>query len=254
MAVSMPIVSEMTNETLVDAADPSPEQREELAQRAEKLREELPDDLTPVVVEFAGSPKSGKSTTIEIVSHFFHRTKFRVLAPSEGASKRSPYHLRRDLVAFNAWTLNYAISELLVGYFAVERPHLIFLDRGPFDSIAWMGLLKKRGELKDDEYAIMRDFALHPQWSNLVSRLYLFTCAPSVSLERENTSKLVRREGTAMNPDTLNELLAEYEDVKNNLSTYPVHAVDTSSDTTPLSTSFEVTEDILSIFARKCKR
>jgi hypothetical protein len=248
MAVAMPIVSPMTIEPL----DPSPEDREKLAELATTLRDQLPHDLAPVVVEFAGSPKSGKSTTIEIVSHFFHRTKFRVFAPSEGASKRSPYHLRRDLVAFNAWTLNYAISELLVGFYAVERPHLIFLDRGPFDSIAWMGVLRKRGSLKDEEYNIIREFALHPQWSDLVSRLYLFTCAPDVSLERENISKLVRKEGTAMNPDMLDELLSEYEAEKNALSTYPVHAIDTSTGTTPLSTSFEVAEDILSIFAERC--
>jgi putative protein kinase ArgK-like GTPase of G3E family len=45
----------------------------------------------PFFVEFSGTPKSGKSTCIDIVSHFFRRMQYKVLAPSEGASKRTPY-------------------------------------------------------------------------------------------------------------------------------------------------------------------
>lgn len=134
--------------------------------RAENIQKRLKEDFEPVVVEFAGSPKSGKSTTIDIITHFFKRMKFKVWAPTEGASKRTPYHLRRDLVAFNAWTLNYAISELLVAYYNVDRPHLVILDRGSFDSLAWMGLLKNMNKLEEDEYNVIKDFALHPKWSD----------------------------------------------------------------------------------------
>ena len=76
---------------------------------------------------------------------------FKVWAPTEGASKRTPYQLKRDLVAINTWSLNYAISELLVAYHNIDRPDLIILDRGPFDSLAWMTVLCGNGQLDVDE-------------------------------------------------------------------------------------------------------
>jgi thymidylate kinase len=227
------------------AADPVREQLVELEDRASKIAKRLTADQAPVVVEFAGSPKSGKTTTIDIAEHFFKRTGFKVWAPSEGASKRTPYHLRRDLVAYNSWTLNYAISELLVTYHNVDRPHIIFLDRGPFDSIAWMSLLAERGELSEQEFSTIRAFALHPKWSRLISRLYLFTCDPEVSLQREHASKLTTKSGTAMNEDLLTRLLDHYESLKSQLEGYPVTSIQTSNDTTPLATSFKIVQDVL---------
>lgn len=67
----------------------------ELQDRASELVKQISplrkSDKLPLVVEFAGSPKAGKSTTIDIVTHFFKRTGFKTWAPTEGASKRTPY-------------------------------------------------------------------------------------------------------------------------------------------------------------------
>lgn len=92
--------------TLGTSAEPTTADLTSLEKRAKAVLEAYPSALSPVVVEFAGSPKAGKSTTIDIVAHFFKRMKYKVWAPTEGASKRTPYHLKRDLVAFNTWTLN----------------------------------------------------------------------------------------------------------------------------------------------------
>jgi hypothetical protein len=203
----------------------------------------------PVVVEFAGSPKAGKTTTIDIVTHFFKRCGYKVWAPTEGASKRTPYQLKRDLVAFNAWALNYSISEILVAYHNVDQHDLIVLDRGPFDSLAWMGVLKKRGQLSEEEYQIIKNFALHPKWANLISKVFLFTCSPKVSLERENNSKLIARSGTAMNKDILSALIKEYKELRPRLNNYPVHAIDTTPRSSkPLTTSYRITKMILETF------
>ena len=162
------------------------------------------------MVEFAGSPKAGKTTNIDIVTHFFKRTDFKTWAPTEGASKRTPYYLRRDLVAFNAWALNYAISEILIAYHNVEEYDLVVLDRGPFDSLAWMRVLRDDGELTPDEYTRIQAFARHPKWAKLVERVYLFTCRPETSLKREHEAKLIRSDGTAMNKTMLGKLHEQY--------------------------------------------
>ncbi|MEE9296114.1 MAG: hypothetical protein V3W34_14305 [Phycisphaerae bacterium] len=206
--------------------------------------------VEPVVVEFAGSPKAGKTTTIDIVEHFFRRMGFKVWAPTEGAAKRTPYQLRRDLVAFNTWTLNYAISEILVAYHNVDQHDLIILDRGPFDSLAWMRLLKGREEhnLSEEELEVFERFACHPRWSKLIARLYLFTCDPQVSLKRETESKLTLRSGTAMNETLLSDLLKQYKQLEKEFRQDLLKSIPTSEDTTPKATSFGIAEDLLGIF------
>ncbi|MBV9993508.1 MAG: hypothetical protein JOZ72_19705 [Alphaproteobacteria bacterium] len=110
---------------------PNDVQLAELGDQAKGLLTRLDSLNSPLIVEFSGSPKSGKSTNIDIVQHFFKRSGFTVWAPTEGASKRTPYILKRDLVAFNAWSLNYAISELLLSHHNVDKPHLVIRRSRP---------------------------------------------------------------------------------------------------------------------------
>lgn len=212
-------------------------------------------EILPVVVEFAGSPKAGKTSAIDVINHFFRRMGFKVWAPTEGASKRTPYHLRKDLVAYNTWALNFAISELLVSYYNVDRPHILILDRGPHDALAWVNLLLKRPELFEDNKAdltqaevdIIRQFALNERWISLISRLYIFTASPEASLERENKAKLTQRHGTAMNIPVLTAIKDEYHSLSKKLggTGVPIEIFDTSEGTTVQSVAFEIAKDIL---------
>lgn len=221
--------------------------RKALEDRAKGLKDSRGKDLSAIVIEFAGSPKAGKTTKIDILCHFLKRMGFKVWAPTEGASKRTPYHLKRDLVAFNTWSLNYAISELLVAYHNIDRQDVIILDRGPFDSIAWMSLLVDRGELAEPDLEIIERFALLPKWSTLISRINLFTCSPQKSLDREHSSKLTHAPGTAMNPDLLSELLLKYNELISKHSGYPVQTIDTTETDGPLATALPIAEDTLNL-------
>jgi len=210
-------------------------------------------DKLPLVVEFAGSPKAGKSTTIDIVTHFFKRTGFKTWAPAEGASKRTPYFLRRDLVAFNAWALNYAISEIPTACYNVEAYDLVVLDRGPFDSLAWMRILKDKGELTPDEYDRIENFARHPKWANLVERIYLFTCSPKTSMDREHEAKRIRSDGTAMNPEMLQSLHDQYaalgtESANDNVSILRFY---TDAGSGPRDTARKIVGDIMNLLEQK---
>ena len=145
--------------------------------------------------------------------------------------------------------MNYAISEILVAYNNVDPQDLVILDRGPFDSLAWMGLLRDRGELKNEEYKVIRNFALHEKWLSCISRIYLFTCSPDVSLERENEVKLISRPGTAMNADMLTELLRQYESLKEEQTQCPLFPVDTTDSSSPLDTALKIANDLIALFS-----
>ena len=229
----------------------------ELQERATELVKQIcplrKTHRLPLVVEFAGSPKAGKSTTIDIVTHFFKRMEFKIWAPTEGASKRTPYFLRSDLVAFNAWALNYAISEILTAYHNVEEYDLVVLDRGPFDSLAWMRVLKDDGKLDQDEYDRIENFARHPKWTNLVQRIYLFTCKPETSLHREHDAKLIRSDGTAMNETMLRKLREQYEFLGNEtVSDNPsIRKFDTDDGSGQRNNAREIVSDIMSLLEQK---
>ena len=64
----------------------------ELRVRAEKVLDQLKsrEHKRPLFVEFSGTPKSGKSTCIEIVTHFFRRQDMsRFLQKSELTERRA---------------------------------------------------------------------------------------------------------------------------------------------------------------------
>ena len=206
----------------------------------------------PVFVEFSGTPKSGKSTCIDIVSHFFRRVGFNVLAPTEGASKRTPYYLRNDLVAFNTWSASYALTHILEGLHHSDRYHLAILDRGLFDALAWFQVLEMRKGIVNADKQKVQDFILIGHWRKVIDSVFLFTADPATSMERENRDKLIAEPGRAMNPEFLVSLNQAYSTVRemygNEFKNF--NDIDTSENigSTAQLTAAQVADSILNLF------
>ena len=203
----------------------------------------------PLFVEFAGTPKSGKSTCIDIINHFFRRLGFKVLAPTEGASKRTPYYLKDNLVAFNAWSATYALTHILEGRYGADEYQLVIMDRGLFDALAWFELLLGRGDVTETDCSTIQRFLLIGHWRQLVDLVFLFQTDPGTSLERENRDKLIEEPGQAMNAEFLLALNEAYQTIryKHSEQFTQLHIVNTSGDqsTSPQLTAFEVAGKII---------
>ena len=223
-----------------------------------QLRARQQEDPSPIFVEFAGTPKSGKSTCIDIVSHFFRRTGFRVHAPAEGASRRTPYYLKRDLVAYNAWCASYALSHILEGVYGSDRFDLAMLDRGLFDSLAWFELLKGDGQIEKEDFDAIVSFLMREHWRKHIDCVFIFCCDDITALQRENEQKLVDDPGVAMNTAFLRRLNAAYQSVNEAYSAFmpAVHTIDTSatSSTTPRTTASGVAGCIMTIMESRLQR
>ena len=223
--------------------------RDKAARTLEVLNSNPP--VRPVFVEFSGTPKSGKSTCIDIVSHFFRRVGFNVLAPTEGASKRTPYYLRRDLVAFNTWSASYALTHIIEGLHHSDRYHLAILDRGLFDALAWFQLLENSGEISREVRDTIHNFLLVERWKSVIDEVFLFTADSATSLERENEDKLIDEPGRAMNPDFLDKLNCAYSEVREQYGEqFKITDINTSKkeNTSPKSTAGQVANSILELF------
>lgn len=201
----------------------------------------------PYFVEFAGTPKSGKSSNIDIVQHFFRRVGFSVLAPSEGASKRTPRYLKSDWPAFNTWTASYALMQVVEGLHDPAQHQISILDRGLFDALAWFELMKSKGDI-DEEFADRaQKFVTISRWRGVIDRVVLFRVDPEVSLSRENAQTLIDDEGQAMNPQILSDLNHAYVATRDRFSNSfkAFSEIDTTKTTAAKESAFDITRQIV---------
>ncbi len=208
-------------------------------------------------MEFAGTPKSGKSTCIDTVNHFFRRLGYKVLAPTEGASKRTPYYLKDNFVAFNTWSAVYALTHILEGRHGSDQYNLVIMDRGLFDALAWFELLKDKGDVTNEECSIVQSFLMVDHWRELIDMVFLFKTDPPTSLKRENNNKLIDEPGRAMNTAALEDLNKAYQAISSKYASQfnRLHVVDTddSHGSTPQSTAYEVAEKIIEHIRTKAR-
>jgi len=228
-------------------------QLEQLRQNAEALLDAMKAGpwKRPLFVEFSGSPNSGKSTCIDIVAHFFRRVGFKTLAPTEGASKRTPYYLKDDLVAFNTWSMSYALSHVFEGLYHSDKYQIAILDRGLFDALVWFELLANKGTISKEECKKIQSFIMIEKWLSAIDLVFLFEADPDTALKRENQDKLISEHGRAMNPRFLKELNEAYDNVRTRYANNFVNFeyIDTSEHhaTSPKATAYHVVGRILAL-------
>jgi hypothetical protein len=175
---------------------------DELERRADRLLGVLKFATRAFVIEFAGSPKSGKSTSVEAIRHFFVRQGFRVHILVERASV-CPIPMKGHLF-FNTWCASTMLAELLAN---VETDtDIIIVDRGLFDALVWLTLQRQRGELTGDEAQIIENFLLLERWRTLIDLAVLMRVKADEAIKRELAPRISRKVGSIMNPDILSGL------------------------------------------------
>lgn len=220
----------------IPSGAPTSDELQDLAERAKTAHGALKRDGTevslPIFVEFAGSPKSGKSTIIGIVAHFLRRMGYRVGQPPEGASLRTPPDLKDDLLAFNAWSACYALQHVLQDAHAGDPEDIVILDRGVFDAVVWMRFLESHhGRLAKKDREVIERFLLLDFWARREAAVFLFTANAETSMQREKESKLTQSMGRAMNPAFLSSLRDVYLSTARDIGdSFPrVYHLDTSA-------------------------
>lgn len=204
----------------------------------------------PIVIEFCGSPKSGKTSCMNSLNLFLRRNNFRTRILTERASvcpvrsKYDPY--------FNLWTMCSAIAELseVLSNHAKDYD-IVIMDRGIFDALCWFNWSLEKQKIDHGNFADIERFLTMRRWRSVIDLVYVFTATPAVSLEREFSNLLTRKTGSIMQPDvlasykkTIEEMEKKYGDVFKK-----VERVDTS-ETEPNEVNYRVTKNILEILER----
>ena len=210
----------------------------------------------PVVLEFSGIPRAGKTRCIKAVKEFLEYFGWKVLAPQEGAFL-SPQELkqRKELILFNILAVSHALTSLIDGIFVRRENYAaILLDRGLFDAVCWFTFLEQdRKALGSHERRIITNFLRLGRWYDCVDMLVLFTCTPAVSVRRERESTLKPESGTTSDLAFLRGLMRQH---KLNLGCYAsdfprVLHLDTSSVSDPRATAVTIVDELLAFIEQQ---
>lgn len=163
----------------------------------------------PFMVEFTGSPSSGKTTTIDALDQLLKGQGMRVLRPQEGAEVIR--HISRDTPLYNLRTGLYALQNL-IDLSSGHQYDIVIFDRGIFDTHIWMQYWRSKGKLSVDEEQFYQAFFMSRFWVNSIDAAYFVVCDADVAMQREHRVSLTGHEGNFTNPETIKKLAGYYAD------------------------------------------
>ena len=163
---------------------PAIRQLEQLLKRLSGLADQK---RRPLVIEFAGTPKAGKTSALNALAFFLKRSGLKVRVFQERASV-APIS-GKGTPAFNTWVTCATLLGLLEAL-EDERLDVFVLDRGLFDGLVWNDWQEATKRVTPEEAKVFRDFVLQSRWWKLVDILFVLHCRPAVAIAREYADQL----------------------------------------------------------------
>jgi len=173
---------------------------EERAARVKAFLETRPAKR-PLIIEFSGSPKAGKTRCISVLELFLKRNGLKAEVYTERASIapiKSKGHLN-----FNVWVSCASLQGMLEALY--KDIDVFILDRGVFDALVWNEWLEMTGKITREEARQVDQFFTMKRWTGLVDIIFVLTCDPAVSIQREYADQLTTKRGTIMEEGTLGQ-------------------------------------------------
>lgn len=151
----------------------------------------------PIVIEFCGSPKAGKTSCISALAMFLRRNNFKVKVLVERASV-CPVNSKYDPL-FNIWTVCSAIAELSeIVSNAPKDYDVVILDRGIFDALCWFEWQCIHHYLDKDSLERITQFLTMKRWRAAIDIVLVFQAVSETSIDREYAALLTRKRGSIM--------------------------------------------------------
>lgn len=180
-----------------------------LQNRAERAAKQFVERARkPLVIEFAGVPKAGKTTTLSTVSTFLKRCGFRTEVVVERASV-CPIQDKKNMT-FNVWTACTTLAQILEKTQTPPRPddpQILFLDRGLFDSICWITMMERISLIHPDLKDAIRQFLMIDNWRKRISAVFVMLASPQDAMDREQgLLPAIGASGSIMNTDVLKQI------------------------------------------------
>lgn len=171
----------------------------------------------PYVIEFCGTPRTGKTTTINNLYDFFKKGGFKVSVIEEfTTSKLYKEEFKAKFDKMNLAELNLAIIEEvhkeLLAALNTDKD-IILIDRSINDRQIWNYRRYIRGDMPEDKYLTSRDKYSFIS-KELIDFLVITYADPLVSLKRDYLSSLALEQRTFLNAENINEYNSALKELK----------------------------------------
>lgn len=201
----------------------------------------------PLVIEFCGSPKSGKSSCINSLELFLRRNGFRTRLLTERASvcpitnKFDPY--------FNIWTVSSALAELVEVLSNSPKDYdILIMDRGIFDGLCWFNFLHERDNLDQENLSKLESFLTMSRLKGVLDLVYIFSADAKISLDREYANLLTEKTGSIMKREVLDHFKASVSrTAERYVNVYQKIEFFDTTEKSQNEVGYEVTKDVLKI-------
>lgn len=162
----------------------------------------------PFIIEFSGTPRTGKTTTINNLYDFFKKGGFSISLIEEfTTSKYYKEIVKKELENYDIGTRNLMIIEYVYNQLleAISlKKDIIIIDRSLNDRQIWNYNAYKKGKILQEDYEEVRD-----KYSKISKELIddlIITYADSLtSLKRDYNSSLALEERSFLNIENINE-------------------------------------------------
>ena len=212
-------------------------------------------DTKPYIIEFAGTPKSGKTSMIRLFRDFFENAEFKVRVCEERqATSRYEEEFIRNKASISSVEKNLlissAIQEDLMQQIAGDQD-IVMVENSLFDSLVLIKILLDRGKIRPEDYELYVNH-YRRQIESLINHVVISYTSPEVVRERIiansiSSSDVVRANDlmTGYKPYEYNEALRNFESLISSAS-----MVDTTKLTVK-ETSLVVAETLLPIMRKE---
>ena len=209
----------------------------------------------PFVIEFSGTPRTGKTTTINNLYDFFKKGGFDVSIIEEfTTSKYYKEVFKKKLDKMNLSDSNIAIIEEVhkqLQNAISSGKEIILIDRSLNDRQIWNYRRFIRKDMPEDKYLITKD-KYSTISKDLIDFLVITYAEPLISLKRDYLSSLALEQRNFLNIDNIEE----YNNSLNALKSLFSQSVDSMAllDTSNIDmndVSIEVTSKVLPVMRKK---
>lgn len=213
-------------------------------------------DLTkPFVIEFSGTPRTGKTTLINNLYDFFKKGGFNVQLLEEfTTSKYYKEKLKKEYSGLNAAELNIAIIEEIYQNLqnaTNSNSDIILIDRSINDRQIWNYRRYVNGDIDKEKYLALRE-KYQKLSQKLIDFFVITTAEPFISLKRDYLASLALEDRSFLNIKNI----SEYNDALTKLGSLFENSVEDSCivDTSQMNmneVATTVTSEILPVIRKR---
>lgn len=222
----------------------------------------LSKNINPYVIEFTGTPRTGKTTLINDLEDFFKKGGFKTSVLEEfTTSKKYKQEIYPHLKDQYKSVINTEIPKYVLNQLTEElskKPDIIIIDRSLFDRLIWADRLFTNNGFTDKEYDLYKEEYI-PKIKKYID-IVIGTYADSlISLKRDYMAHLALEDRHFLNTKNLDEYNNSFLNIEklaydNELNFHRINTENKTMEDVSFETANTITDNMRNEYIRRLKK